>query len=121
MPLSNKTKLFTQNLSVIQAFEVDFCVINCVQLLIILFDDGQREIFGLESLSSPKIADVPVKFQVREGLNYRAGNGCEWYVRVEQSTWERLRSYRTRVGTATLDGAIKRMLEMVSIRENTEL
>jgi tRNA threonylcarbamoyladenosine modification (KEOPS) complex Cgi121 subunit len=31
--LSNKTKLFTQNLSAIQAFEVDFCVINCVQLL----------------------------------------------------------------------------------------
>jgi hypothetical protein len=88
---------------------------------IILFDDGQREIFGLEFLSPPKPTDVPVTFQVREGLNYRAGNGCEWYVRVEQSTWERLRSYQTRVGTATLDGAIKRMLEMVSIRENTEL
>jgi hypothetical protein len=55
---------------------------------------------------SPKTIDVTPKFQVKEGLNYRAGNGCEWY-------WERLLGYRNRVGTATIDGAIKRMLESI--------
>lgn len=77
---------------------------------IILFDDGNREMLGSDFLS-PKTIDP--KFQVKEGLNYRAGNGCEWYVRVEQATWERLLGYRNRVGTATIDGAIKRMLESI--------
>ena len=31
--VSNKTKLFTQSFTVIQAFQADFCVINFVQLL----------------------------------------------------------------------------------------
>ena len=75
-----------------------------------LFDDGNREMLGSDFLS-PKTIDP--KFQVKEGLNYRAGNGCEWYVRVEQATWERLLGYRNRVGTATIDGAIKRMLESI--------
>lgn len=79
---------------------------------IILFDDGNREMLGSDFLS-PKTIDVAAKFQVKEGLNYRAGNGCEWYVRVEQATWERLLRYRNRVGTATIDGAIKRMLESI--------
>jgi hypothetical protein len=79
---------------------------------IILFDDGNREMLGSDFLS-PKTIDVSAKFQVREGLNYRAGNGCEWYVRLEQATWERLLRYRNRIGTATIDGAIKRMLESI--------
>ena len=79
---------------------------------IILFDDGNREMLGSDFLS-PKTIDVAAKFQVKEGLNYRAGNGCEWYVRVEQATWERLLGYRNRIGTATIDGAIKRMLESI--------
>jgi hypothetical protein len=79
---------------------------------IILFDDGNREMLVSDFLS-PKTIDVSAKFQVREGLNYRAGNGCEWYVRLEQATWERLLRYRNRIGTATIDGAIKRMLESI--------
>jgi hypothetical protein len=79
---------------------------------IILFEDGNREMLVSDFLS-PKTIDVAAKFQVREGLNYRAGNGCECYVRVEQATWERLLRYRNRIGTATLDGAIKRMLESI--------
>ena len=70
------------------------------------------EMLGSDFLS-PKTIDVAAKFQVKEGLNYKAGNGCEWYVRVEQATWERLLGYRNRVGTATIDGAIKRMLESI--------
>ena len=35
------------------------------------------------------------------------------YVRLEQATWERLLRYRNRIGTATIDGAIKRMLESI--------
>ena len=47
---------------------------------------------------------------LREGLNYRPGNGCEHYVKVEPATWEQLKQYQEEVGTATVDGAIARML-----------
>jgi hypothetical protein len=43
----------------------------------------------------------------KEGLNYKAGNqGCEWYVKVEQSTYEQLKSYQEFLGLPTLNSAI---------------
>jgi hypothetical protein len=48
--------------------------------------------------------------QLREGLNYQPGQGCEHYVKVEPATWEQLKQYQEEVGTATVDGAIARML-----------
>jgi hypothetical protein len=52
----------------------------------------------------------PDSKQLREGLNYQHGKGCEHYVKVEQATWEQLKQYQEEVGTATLDGALTRML-----------
>jgi hypothetical protein len=67
--ISNKTKLFTQNLSVIQAFEVDFCVINCVQLLtsgfcIAKIDRADRDFFAISDEKLPGCLDL-VRCQVR--------------------------------------------------------
>jgi hypothetical protein len=50
----------------------------------------------------------------KEGLNYRPGFGYQWYIRVEQSTWEKLLEYQTHFDTFTLDGAIKRLLDLAS-------
>ena len=52
----------------------------------------------------------PDSKQLREGLNYQPGQGCEHYVKVEPATWEQLKQYQEEVGTATVDGAIARML-----------
>jgi hypothetical protein len=48
----------------------------------------------------------------REGINYQPGLGCEYYVRVQQSTWEQLKQYQESIGMATPDGAILRLLEL---------
>ena len=46
--ISNETKLFTHDFDVIQAFQSDFCVINFVQLLIVVMI-----IKGCESCCKP--------------------------------------------------------------------
>ncbi|GAB4241201.1 MAG: hypothetical protein Kow0049_29650 [Stanieria sp.] len=39
----------------------------------------------------------------QEGLNYQPGNnGCEWYIKVEQSTYEQLKDYQQLNGLPTL-------------------
>ena len=48
--------------------------------------------------------------QLREGINYKQGMGCEFYVRVSQETWEKLNKYAEYVGTASLNGAVARLL-----------
>ena len=52
--------------------------------------------------------------QIEEGINYKQGMGCEFYVRVSQETWERLNKYAEYVGTATLNGAVARLLREVN-------
>ena len=46
-----------------------------------------------------------------EGIAYTQGVGIEYNVRLSLETWENLNEYAARVGTATLDGAIARLLE----------
>ena len=46
-----------------------------------------------------------------EGIAYTQGVGIEYNVRLSSETWEKLNEYAARVGTATLDGAIARLLE----------
>lgn len=46
-----------------------------------------------------------------EGVNYVPGIGIEWYVRVDEETWNKLNKYAETIGTATLAGAINRLLE----------
>ena len=59
-------------------------------------------------------ADVEAKKMKKEGLNYKPGLGCEWNVKVEQSTWKRLQECQAKLGTATLDGAINRLIDLAS-------
>ncbi|MGD2184342.1 hypothetical protein [Lusitaniella coriacea] len=47
----------------------------------------------------------------REGANYKPGEGCEYYARLSQETWQRLNRYAEDAGAATLDGAIARLLD----------
>ena len=53
------------------------------------------------------------KKQLTEGINYQPGLGCEYYVRLEAETWERLCQYQQQEGTVTLGGAIARLLDRV--------
>ena len=46
-----------------------------------------------------------------EGIAYTQGVGIEYNVRLSSETWEKLNEYAARVGTATLDGAVARLLE----------
>jgi hypothetical protein len=48
----------------------------------------------------------------KEGLNYKAGLGCEWYVKIEQSTYEKFQEYRTRKGLPTLNSALVELLKL---------
>ena len=83
---------------------------------IVELDSGERELIykrdldlELEKSTQKQSDSSPRKFV--EGVNYQPGLGCEYYVRVQQSTWERLKEYQERIGIATLDGAILRLLE----------
>ena len=55
--------------------------------------------------------------QVEEGVNYLPGMGCEFYVRLSQETWNRLNKYAEYVGTASLNGAVTRLLSEVYSEE----
>lgn len=52
--------------------------------------------------------------QLKEGISYRQGMGCEFYVRVSQETWEKLNKYAEYIGTASLNGAVARLLNEVN-------
>jgi hypothetical protein len=47
------------------------------------------------------------------GIAYKAGIGLEYNVRLSQETWNKLNSYAVNEGTASLDGAIARLLDLV--------
>jgi hypothetical protein len=51
-----------------------------------------------------------VSNQLKEGLNYKAGLGCEWNVKVEESTYKKLREYQLKKGLPSLDSAIVSLL-----------
>ena len=51
--------------------------------------------------------------QLKEGVNYQQGIGCEFYVRLSQETWKKLNEYAEYVGTASLNGAVARLLSEV--------
>ena len=52
--------------------------------------------------------------KIKEGINYKQGIGCEFYVRVSQETWEKLNKYAEYIGTASLGGAVARLLNEVN-------
>lgn len=67
--------------------------------------EGARERAPREELNS-SIKKLPP-----EGIAYTQGVGIEYNVRLSSETWEKLNEYAARVGTATLDGAVARLLE----------
>lgn len=79
---------------------------------IVEFESGKRELIQLENLDWWSPSSTQVK-KVQEGINYHPGNGCEWYVKVEQSTWDRLIEYQKSVGCLTLDAVINGLLDKV--------
>lgn len=48
-----------------------------------------------------------------EGVSYTSGVGCDYLVRLTPDTWERLDKYRCEIESATLGGAIARLLDEV--------
>lgn len=44
-------------------------------------------------------------------VNYVAGLGVEYRVRLDENTYKRLQAYQDKIGTATKSGAIARLLD----------
>jgi hypothetical protein len=82
----------------------------------VALNNEERDLIKLNDLewetepSDDSVVSHPPKKPLQEGLNYQTGQGCEHYVKVEPATWEQLKLYQEEVGTATVDGAIARML-----------
>ena len=66
---------------------------------------GRRE---ASTLVNPLGQELP-----SPGIAYKAGIGLEYNVRLSQETWDKLNSYAVNEGTASLDGAIARLLDLV--------
>jgi hemolysin activation/secretion protein len=79
---------------------------------IVELENKNRELIDLKDLEIQRIVDRNGKVsQPNEGINYVPGVGVEWYVRLDDETWRKLNEYAERVGSATLGGAIARLLE----------
>ncbi len=73
----------------------------------------QSEPIDLKDLEIQRIVDKNGQVSTpSEGINYVPGVGVEWYVRVDEETWNKLDRYAKQTGTATLGGAIARLLEL---------
>jgi hypothetical protein len=70
----------------------------------------------LPSLSQPQ---KPQKKEIliKEGLNYKAGEGCKWYIEVEEKTYNQLQNLRAETGAITIDGALTRFLSQSKKQE----
>jgi hypothetical protein len=88
--------------------------ISSVSSLVVAFDNDQRELIRLQDLDLPSLSkpQKPQKKEIliKEGLNYKAGQGCKWYVEVEEEVYKGLQIYQKRLSTPTLNGAFSRFL-----------
>ena len=79
---------------------------------VVELDNQQRELINLKDLEMQRIVHKNGKVtSPNEGINYTQGIGNEWYVRLDEETWNKLNQYAQKVGTATLGGALARLLE----------
>lgn len=76
---------------------------------VVELDNGKTELISQDYLESE--LNSSIKKLPPEGIAYTQGVGIEYNVRLSSETWEKLNEYAARVGTATLDGAIARLLE----------
>lgn len=87
--------------------------------VIVKLDNGQTESISKEyiQLELDSSIDAPAYSLGQElpspGIAYKAGIGLEYNVRLSQETWDKLNSYAVNEGTASLDGAIARLLDLV--------
>lgn len=92
--------------------------------VIVAFDNDERDVINLTDLDLPtelskpilvnESTSKPVKKEIiiKEGLNYKAGEGCRWYVEVSEENYQKLKVYKQKAGAVTTDGAIRRSLPL---------
>jgi hypothetical protein len=77
--------------------------------VIVNLNNGQSELISNEYIElelNSSIKELPP-----EGIAYTVGVGLEYNVRLSQETWNRLNAYAAKEGTASLSGAIARLLD----------
>ncbi len=74
----------------------------------------KKAITEINSIENPIETNTnkEVKPRFRE-VNYQAGMGLEYTVKLDETTYNRLQSYQDKIGTATKSGAIARLLDEV--------
>ena len=98
--------LFPQKLGIITQ------ITNNRSVILEFKNPKQSELIDLKDLEIQRIVDKNGKVSAPyEGVNYVQGVGVEWYVRVDEETWQKLDRYAKKIGTTTLGGAISRLLE----------
>ncbi|MGB5635666.1 MAG: hypothetical protein WBM86_23215 [Waterburya sp.] len=79
--------------------------------VIVELDNGQTESISDEYIQLE--LDSSIQELPSPGIAYKAGIGLEYNVRLSQETWDKLNEYAVNEGTASLDGAIARLLDFV--------
>lgn len=79
--------------------------------VIVELDNGQTELIDNEYIQLE--LDSSIQELPSPGIAYKAGIGLEYNVRLSQETWDKLNEYAVNEGTASLDGAIARLLDFV--------
>ena len=83
--------------------------------LVVAFDNDQRELIRLQDLDLPSLSQ-PQKPQkkeilIKEGLNYKAGQGCKWYVEVEEEDYRLFQEYQRQVNAPSIRSCLVRAVE----------
>ena len=82
---------------------------------VVELENQQRELIDIKDLEIQRIVDSNGQVtSPNEGINYVQGVGLEWYVRLDEETWNKLNQYALQTGTATLCGAVASLLELRS-------
>jgi hypothetical protein len=78
-----------------------------------LVKEAVRELNSVNSLIEINEKNQP---SFRE-VNYTAGIGVEYRVRLDEETYNRLQAYQDKIGSATKNGAVARLLDAIAEQE----
>ena len=84
-----------------------------IWLLILRTKEAVKEI---KSVDDAEETNKKIEPTFRE-VNYTAGMGVEYTVRLDEETYKRLQTYQDKIGSATKSGAIARLLDAIAERE----
>ena len=74
----------------------------------------KKAIKEIDSIDNPTETNKNKEIQPRfQEVNYQAGMGLEYRVKLDETTYNRLQSYQDKIGTASKNGAIARLLDEV--------